>query len=134
MELIICMMIMLISFSFLRVSSKFVDDISLQYETVYLVNELRDIQKRSKINLLDNTLNGKYKDKVSIINYHEYRINKMGTSEIHRLPDDIFIRSNRTDILFYGDTTANSTTILFSKGKSKIKIIIDTVGRIRIMR
>lgn len=137
MEIMICIIIMLISVSFLRVSFKAVDDISLQYEAVYLVNELRNIQKRSKINSVDNKFyvdNKEQKDKIIIKDAHEYMINTMGISELHQLSNNIAIRSNRRNIFFSGDNTANTTTIYLINEKSEIKIIIDTVGRIRIMR
>lgn len=136
-ELMVCIMVMIIGGSFLRVSFKFADDISLQYEAVYLVNELRNMQKRSKIISLDNTFYGREKeciDKITIAAASEYFVDNMGKRERHLLSNNIIIHANRHEIFFSGNNSASTTTIYLTKDNSKIKIIIDTVGRIRMVR
>lgn len=136
-ELIICLTLIIICCSFMTVGFKTVDDMSLEYEAIYLVNELRGIQRKNNQSKLTEIFNGKKSnDKANLVisDYHRYIVNNFGETKIHQLPDDILIYANQKKIFFSDNNTASGVTICLDKGKSELKVIIDTVGRIRIMR
>jgi len=109
---------------------------SLDYETTYLVSDLRWLQEVSQNRKNKNTrfsqIDGEAQPTLNIERGKYYIIQGGKVIKKHILPKDIWMSYNREEIGFDFDGETLPLTIEVHQGKIFRAVIVDRVGRIRV--
>lgn len=135
-ELLICVTVISASISLAYVGIKSNDEMSLRYECIRIIGELRMLHNRNQVNYKNAhfTIDRQHADgKFIIKGSNEYYIRKSDNIYIaHTLPKGMTIGMNRSSLEFNSNGTCTNTTITLKKNNRSMYIIIDMAGRIRL--
>lgn len=135
-EVLICVMIIMLSISLIKVGIKTSDDMLVRYEAMRIVNELRIMQENSRIHFKNNyfSIDRKSNSRKFIIYLSNGYYIRENTDkyDVYMLPKGMEIMMNRKSIVFNYDGSCTNTTITLNKNNSSAEVIVDTAGRVRL--